>query len=145
MTYDTAAEADADRAQQKTLLTALGAWDRALRRDECGAWTIMGEQGTVHTWGDGKTWAVFVGCRAVRHWTATKARLAFCTVTQDGDEEGVLRLHRLASAEEAKVLRNVLGVRKRMEFDPEDLERRRATASRLSQARKLPSDRTSVG
>jgi hypothetical protein len=37
LTYDTAAEADADRAQQKELLTALGTWDRALRRDECGA------------------------------------------------------------------------------------------------------------
>jgi hypothetical protein len=40
-TNDGAAEAAADRAQQKELLTALDAWDRALRRDECGAWTII--------------------------------------------------------------------------------------------------------
>ena len=40
-TYEGAAEAEADRRQQKTLLAALDAWDRALRRDECGAWTII--------------------------------------------------------------------------------------------------------
>jgi hypothetical protein len=43
-TYDSAAEAEADRAQQKDLLTALNAWDRALRRDECGAWCIHGNK-----------------------------------------------------------------------------------------------------
>jgi hypothetical protein len=44
-TYNSAAEAEADRAQQQTLLEALGAWDRALRRDECGAWRIDGTRG----------------------------------------------------------------------------------------------------
>jgi hypothetical protein len=56
LTYDSAAEADADRAQQRELLTALGAWDRALRRDECGAWCICGQHGNILTWGDGRTW-----------------------------------------------------------------------------------------
>jgi hypothetical protein len=87
-TYDSAAEADTDRALQRALLAALGAWDRALRRDECGAWRIAGKQGSIHTWGDGKTWVLYVACRSERHWTATKARLSFCTVTQDGDDEG---------------------------------------------------------
>jgi hypothetical protein len=41
-TYETAAEAEADCAQHKELLGALGAWDRALRWEECGAWTIIG-------------------------------------------------------------------------------------------------------
>ena len=41
-TYETAAEAEADRAQQLRLLAALGAWDRALRRDELAAWCIAG-------------------------------------------------------------------------------------------------------
>jgi hypothetical protein len=50
-TYDSAAEAAADREQQQVLLSALGAWDRALRRDECGGWTIGGNHGTIHTWG----------------------------------------------------------------------------------------------
>ena len=46
-TYDT----EADREQQLTLLSALGAVDRALRRDECGAWRITGKFGSIHTWG----------------------------------------------------------------------------------------------
>ena len=41
LTYDTIAEAEADRAQQLRLLAALGAWDRALRRDELAAWRIV--------------------------------------------------------------------------------------------------------
>jgi hypothetical protein len=66
-TYDSAAEAAADRTQQKELLTALNAWDRALRRDECGAWTIIGKQGSIHSWGDGKSWVLFVACRSAQH------------------------------------------------------------------------------
>jgi hypothetical protein len=133
-TYDSAAEAEADKAQQKALLTALNAWDRALRRDECGTWTIIGMRGTVHTWGDGRTWALYVACRSAQHWTWTKKRLTFCKVTQDGDDEGVLRLHRLPTPQEAEAIRDILGVRKRMEFSPEDLERRRASMSRLPSA-----------
>jgi hypothetical protein len=77
LSYDTAAEADADRTQQRELLAALGAWDRALRRDECGAWTIAGRHGTIHTWGDDRAWVLFVGCRSQVHWTYTKRRLAW--------------------------------------------------------------------
>jgi hypothetical protein len=70
--YDNAADAEADRQQLKNLLAALGAWDRALRRDECGAWCIHGTRGTIHTWGDGKTWVLYVACRSSLHWTHTK-------------------------------------------------------------------------
>ena len=56
-----------------------------MRRDECGAWRIDGKYGSIHTWGDGKTWVLYVGCRSKLHWTATKQRLGFCVVTQDGD------------------------------------------------------------
>jgi hypothetical protein len=55
-TYDSAADAEADRKQQKALLSALGASDLALRRDECGAWRINGKHGSVHTHGDGTSW-----------------------------------------------------------------------------------------
>ena len=87
-TYDSAADAAADREQQLTLLTALGAWDRALRRDECWAWCIHGKHGRIHTWGDGRTWTLYVACRSGQHWTWTKRHLAFCEVMQDGDDEG---------------------------------------------------------
>jgi len=130
-TYNTMAEAEADRAQQKALLTALNGWGRALRLDECGAWRINGACGSIHTWGDGKGWVLSVQRRSERQWTYTKRRLAFCTVTQDGDDEGCLRLHQLPTAEQADVIRDVLGIRKRVEFGAEELERRRALMKRL--------------
>ena len=126
------ADADVDRIQQKDLLAALNAWGRALRRDECGAWRIDGKRGSIHTWGDGRTWVLFVACRSRRHWTATKERLSFCRVTQDGDDEGCLRLHQLPTREQAAVIRDALGIRKKMEFAPDDLERRRVSMTRLS-------------
>ena len=137
-TYYSAAEAEADRAQQKALIAALNASDRALRRDECGAWRIAGERGSVHTWADGETWVLYVACRSAMHWTHTKRRLAFCQVTQDGDEEGCLRLHRLSTPGEAAVIRDVLGVRKRVELGPEELERRRALMKRHALAAGRP-------
>lgn len=134
MTYETAAEAEADRKQQRALLLALNAWDRALRRDDCGAWCISGTRGSVHTWGDGVSWALYGACRSARHWTATKARLSFCAVTLDGDEEGCLRLQQLPTAAQANVIRDALGIRKRVEFGAEDLARRRASMKSMAQA-----------
>ena len=125
LTYDDAADAAADKAQQLSLLTALNGWDRALRRDECGAWRINGSRGTIYTWGEGSTWVLFVACRSVRHWTATKKALGFCSVTQDGDDEGCLRQHDLPTVAQAIAIRDALGIRKRVELDAEELERRR--------------------
>lgn len=125
-TYNTGAEGAGDKEQQERLLAALDASDRALRRDECGAWTIRGSRGTICTWGDCKTWALWVGCRSARHWTATKQRLAFLQVTQDGDDEGCFRLHELPAAEQAEVIRDALGIRKRVELSEDELARRRA-------------------
>jgi len=72
LTYESAAEAEADKAQQRSLLEALGAGDRALRRDVCGAWTIQGTRGTIHTYGDGRSWIMYVACRSDRHWGWTR-------------------------------------------------------------------------
>lgn len=134
-TYDSASDAEADRTQQRELLAALGAWDRGLRRDECGAWCISGQRGTIRTFGDGKSWVVYVNCRSVRHWTATKARLSFCELLQDGDAEGCLRLIDLPTPDQAIIIRDAIGLRKRTELCPNDLERRRELGKRLSQAR----------
>jgi hypothetical protein len=134
-TYDSGAEAEADRAQQRALLTTLNGWDRALRRDECGAWRINGKHGSICSWGDSKSWVLFVAAYSRRHWTAIKERLPFCRVTQDADTEGCLRLHHLPTPEQAAVIRDVLGIRKRMQFAPYDLERRRASMTRLAQAK----------
>ena len=42
-----------------------------------------------------------------------KRRLAFMTVTQDGDDEGCLRLFHLPTPVEAALIRDVMGLRKR--------------------------------
>jgi len=91
-------------------------------------------RGSIHTWGDGKSWVLFVGCRSATHWTYTKRRLAFCCITQYGDGEGCLHLQQLPTAEQAEVIRDVLGIRKRVELGPDELERRRALIKRLALA-----------
>src|SRR5215510_11391670 len=126
-TYDSGADAEEDRAQQKSLLAALGAWDRALRRDECGAWCIFGNDGKIYTWGDGKTWVLYACCQSSKGWTYAKRRLAFCKLTQDAASEGCLRLHHLPTPAQAEEIRQALGIRKKMEVSPETLERLRAT------------------
>ena len=113
LTYRNRDEERDDRHQQERLLTALDAAPSQLRRDECGSWIIGGQRGAIHTWGDGKTWLAYVMGRSTRHWTMTKRRLAFMTVTQDGDDEGCLRLSRLPTPEQAAVIRNALALRKR--------------------------------
>jgi len=100
-TYDSAAEAAADRELQKSLLGALGASDRALQRDECNAWTITGMRGTIYTWGDDRTWVLFVACRSALHWTHTKKRLGFCKITQNCGDEGCLRLFGLPTPDQS--------------------------------------------
>ena len=64
-TYETAAEDEADRTQQLRLLAALGAWDRALRRDELAAWCIQGTRGSIYTSGARKTWVMYVSGAAI--------------------------------------------------------------------------------
>ncbi len=127
-TYDSGIEADADRDLQRLLLAGLNASGRALRRDDCGAWYISGKHGSIHTWGDGKTWVLWVGCRSTRQWTATKKRLGFCEVTQDAEEEGCLRLHQLPTPEQAATVRDVLGIQKRREVSAAVRERLKAFA-----------------
>jgi hypothetical protein len=124
-TYSSIAEAEADKVQQQRLLAALNAWDRALGRDECGAWTLAGEHGSIHTWGDGKGWVLYIACRSARHWAATKAWLNFCQVTQDGEDEGCVRLSKLPTAEQAEVIRDCLGIRKRRDLSEESLDQLR--------------------
>jgi hypothetical protein len=128
MSYANAVEADVDRAQQRALLLALNAWNRALRRDECGDWTISGTRGTIHTWGNGKSWVLYVSCNSGQHWTWVKKKVPFCTVTQDAHDEGVLRLDQLPTPGQADILRDLLGIRKRREVCAEVLDRLKSFA-----------------
>ena len=128
-TYDDIDEADEDREQQRALHSALGIWDRALQRDDCNAWTIIGKRGSIHTWGgDCNTWVLYVSCHSPRHWTATKARLGFCELSQDGEGEGCLRLAHLPTPDQAEAIRDAQGIQKRREVSAGVLDRLRSFA-----------------
>jgi hypothetical protein len=87
-----------------------------LRRDfhrgygEVGEWGICGSNGHIYRDGDGFLIYVTTGERK-RRWTNVRRRLSFCRVTQDGDDEGYLRLDHLPDASEAKRLREAVGLR----------------------------------
>jgi hypothetical protein len=126
-TYRSSDEAGSDKAQLNALLVRLTASPSALRRDQSGLWTLRGRPGCyVSTWGDGKTWQLVVAGENVTalRWTWAKKRLAFCEVTQDGDAEGCFRLHQLPTAAEAEEIRDIVGIRKRVEWSPGELVRR---------------------
>ena len=135
LTYKSRDEERGDRGQQEKLLAALDAAPSQLRRDEAGWWTITGRRGVIHTWGDGTTFVAYVRCRSPQHWTFTRRRLAFLTVPQDGEAEGCLRLPRLPTRDEAVVIRDVLGLRKRVAYAAPTLERKRASMARAGLAR----------
>jgi hypothetical protein len=113
--YKSKAAATADRACLGLMREALNAAHNAVRLDECRLWTVRGSRGYVSTWGDGQTWMLAVGSKTPRHWTFAKQRMAsfpgLAQVTQDGDDEGVLRLMRLPTPEEAAEIRRAARVR----------------------------------
>ncbi len=54
-----------------------------------------------------------ISTESPRRWTGIKKRLGFCRLTQDGDDEGCLYLERLPKADEAVLIREAIGIRKR--------------------------------
>lgn len=99
-----------DRAELETLLDALNGAKNAIRRDECGDWTIAGSRGTIRAC-DGKYY-VYIPSGSAKAWTYAKKLLAsFATPSQDGDEEGILLLSRMPDADEAETLRSYIGLR----------------------------------
>src|SRR5947208_1016907 len=103
LSYKSRAEADADRTAQISLVNTLNVHHGALRRDECAAWRINGEHGHIYSWDD-ESFLLYVFCGSVRAWSAVKKRLAFCQATQDGDDEGCLRLFGLPTAVQAAAI-----------------------------------------
>ena len=88
LTYRNSDEFDRDKAQLTRLLDALHAWPSALRRDDVGLWILrVGRRG----WQGAQR----AGDQPATMGPRFKKRLAFAEVTQDGDQEGCFRLHRL--------------------------------------------------
>lgn len=114
--------AQADRSEDKRLLQQLSdsletSYQR-IRLDECGDWNIFGRKGKIST--DTKLWYVYIPGQTKRQWNAAKHKLKFMEVSQDGDEEGILKLERMPNLEEAKIIRKVLGLRQRVVLTEED-------------------------
>jgi hypothetical protein len=117
LTHETVQGPNADRATQRALLVALGASRRTLRRDECGVWRIGGCRGHIYTWGPSGGWLLFCNAGTARKWSAIKRQLSFCSVTQDCDVEGCLRLFELPTSEQAVQIRKALGLRRKRTVD----------------------------
>jgi hypothetical protein len=112
-----------DRASLLALLAALDASPRALQRDlsrgegRNGDWGIRGKLGHIYADGSGYLLCVTTD-ESPRRWTNVKARLRFCHVTQDGDDEGCFHLNRLPAQHEVEAIREALGIRKRRVLTP---------------------------
>ena len=117
-----------DKQHLGAMLTALDVSPRALERP-IGDWQIAGNSGHIMT--DGRGFLLYVSTsESPRRWTGIKKRLGFCRLTQDGDDEGCLYLERLPKADEAVLIREAIGIRKRRHLTPEALvvlERARAS------------------
>jgi hypothetical protein len=113
LNYANGKEAKADCDVLRGLLLALEVSKRTLRRDECGAWRILGRKGHVYTWRPSGGWLLFCNAGTARKWSAIKRRLAFCKATQDGDIEGCLRLFGLPTPEQAIAIRKALGLKRK--------------------------------
>jgi hypothetical protein len=103
------------------LVKALGCQDRAYRRDDFGDWIVEGKHGHIFAHAEG--FYLYCSPASARAWGFAKKALAFCRVTQDGDDEGFLLLDRLPTSEEAEVIRDKLGIRKRREISDAERER----------------------
>jgi hypothetical protein len=136
-----------DRERLVALLDALGASPRCLERPNCrgwiGDWQITGKRG--HAMTDGTCYLFYAQAKP-RRWTSIKQSLAFCKLSQDGDDEGILRLDRLPTDAEAGAIRDALGVRKRRHMTEAQISRSRcalASARSLINRGSYPQDRFS--
>ena len=102
-----------DRAQLEPFLAALDASATALERPNCRGWMgdyqITGKHG--HVLADHPGYLLYV-TGTVQRWKKAK-RILPGTVTQDGDDEGIVRLDRLPTPAEAESIRDLIGIRKR--------------------------------
>jgi hypothetical protein len=105
------------RPALEPLAAALDSRSSALRRDECGDWSIFGNNGHIYAVPEG--FQLMIGCdfdndrwTSAKGWESAKDRLAFGRVTQDGDMEGAIVLDRLPTQAEAKEIRIILGIPK---------------------------------
>jgi hypothetical protein len=114
----------ADRDLLMELTRSLSVSQGRLHRDAYGDWVIEGLRGHILT--DGINAFAYVPAGTARRWEKAKRALNFMAVTQDGDDEGILKLLEMPTPTQAEALRKLLGMRK---ASPLTDERRAALVS----------------
>lgn len=107
--------AQPNREEDKKLLQrlseALNTSEERIHLDECGDWNIVGKRGHIFT--DAELWHVSVEGTTKRRWDNIKKKLSFMEVSQDGDDEGIMKLERMPTQEESSLVRETVGLNKR--------------------------------
>jgi hypothetical protein len=101
----------ADRDRLAAFLALMQGASTTLRQDECGDYRINGQRGHIYRDGDGFLLCIRAG-RGPVAWRNVKAALARFLVSQDGDDEGCIKIAD-ASAKEAETIRKIARIRKR--------------------------------
>jgi hypothetical protein len=115
-----------DRPFLQSLLVVLDTRDATLRQDEYRAWRLVGKRGHVYGVPEADAYYAFAQFPTARGWTAAKIRLRFGQVTQDGDDEGVIRFTGLPTPEQAEAIRITVGLPRRRHLSPEQRARLRS-------------------
>ena len=112
-----------DRLHLDAFLTAVDASPGAFERPNCRGWIgdyqITGKHG--HVLADQPGFLLYI-TGTMQRWKKAK-RILRGTVTQDGDDEGIIRLDRLPLPAEAEAIRDLIGIRKRRHMTPEALSK----------------------
>jgi len=113
-----------DKTYLKDLIEALDVSENGLKLDERRNWNLAGRRGIINT--EGKYWYLYTSWISKAKWTNTKKLLGFMEVHQDGDEEGILKLNRMPTPEEAQLVRKTCGLSKRPLLTEEERARRKS-------------------
>ena len=112
-----------DRSKDRPALLALAdildTRPALIRRDECSDWNLFGTNGHIYAIPEHDAFYVYLGFESARAWTNAKRRLAFCRVTQNGGDEGFLRMSGFPNKKQAEALRRTVGLPKRRHLSPE--------------------------
>jgi hypothetical protein len=114
LTYRSATEERTDKAKLDQFRAVINGAKSSLRLNGDHLWILRGRgDNYISTWGDGQTWLAYLQCHSPQAWTWAKKRLSACgcTITQDGDDEGVIRFMRLPAPSEATEIRTLIGIR----------------------------------
>ena len=99
------------------------------RRDDCSAWCVSGKTGSIHTWGDSATWAVFVTCRSASCTGRLRSSVSRSAPSpRTATTRAACALHQPAHPDQAAASGTLCGIQKRREVSAETLERLKAFA-----------------